>query len=212
MKLISENWAKTRSNRLPGSRIEACRKQATLFMSLGIKCYSQWFAGERNQVSDAPSRDDDSRSNGELTSVIKSFCPSQVPSHFEILQLPKEIILWLTALLLKLPVSEQLSEVHTRSKIGCGDGGKNTHVQLESRKISSSKTFPEITDTSSSVRLPWLSGNQVFQEHLMNDWLQAQSKIPCSIYVQPFEKMGTQTHPLTTMGCLHSFYRENLGR
>jgi len=77
-------------------------------MSLGIKCYSQWFTGERNQVSDALSRDDD-RSNEELTSVIKSFCPLQVPSHFEILQLPKEIISWLTALLLKLPVSTQLN-------------------------------------------------------------------------------------------------------
>ena len=146
-------------------------------MSLGIKCYSQWFAGERNQVSDALFRDDD-RSNEELTSVIKSFCPSQVPSHFEILQLPKEIILWLTALLLKLPVSMQLSKVHTRSKIGHGGGGKNTPIQLESKKISSSKTSPEITDTSSSVHLPWLSGRQDFQEHLMNDWLQAQSKIP----------------------------------
>ncbi len=99
-------------------------------MSLGIKCYSQWFAGERNQVSDALSHDDD-RSNKELTNMIKSFCPSQVPSHFEILQLPKEIILWLTALLLKLPVSMQLSKVHMRSKIGRGDGGKNTSVQLE---------------------------------------------------------------------------------
>jgi len=99
------------------ARIKACRKQATLFMSLGIKCYSQWFAGERNQVSDALSHDDD-RSNEELTSVIKSFCPSQVPSHFEILSLPKEIILWLTALLLKLPVITQLSEVHTRARSG----------------------------------------------------------------------------------------------
>ena len=89
------------------ARIKACQKQATLFMSLGIKCYSQWFAGERNQVSDTFSRDDNS-SNEELTSVIKSFCPSQVLSYFEILLLPKEIILRLTALLLKLPMSMQL--------------------------------------------------------------------------------------------------------
>jgi hypothetical protein len=105
-------------------------------MSLGIKCYSQWFAGERNQVSDALSCDDN-RSNEGLTSMIKSVCSSQVPSQFDILQLPKEIILWLTALL-----------VQTRSKIGRGDGGKNTPVQLESKKISSSKTSPENTDTA----------------------------------------------------------------
>jgi hypothetical protein len=133
-------------------------------------------------------------------------------TDFEILQLPKAIILWLTALLLKLPVSAQLSEVHTKSKNGRGDGGKNTPVQLESKKISSSKTSPENTDTSSSVCLPWLSGKQDFQEHLMNNWLQAQSKIPCSMYTRPFEKMGFQTHPSTTTGCLHLFYSKNLGR
>jgi hypothetical protein len=31
------------------------------------------------------------------------------------------------------------------------------------------------------------------------------------MYAQPFEKMGTQTHPSTTTDCLHSFYSENLG-
>ena len=109
-------------------------------MSIGIKCYSQWFEGKRNQVSDALSCDDD-RSIEELTNMIKSFCISQVPSHFEILQLPKEITSWLTALLFKSPVSAQLSEVHTRSKIRHGASGKNTSSQSESRKISSSKFF-----------------------------------------------------------------------
>ena len=161
-------------------------------------------------MSDALSCDNN-RSDEELTSTIKSFCPSQVPSHFKILQLPNEIISWLTALLLKLPMSVQLSKVHMRSKIRHGGGGKNTPIQLESKMISSSKTSPENTDTSSLAHLPWLSGNRGFQEHLINDWLQAQSKIPCSIYVQPFEKMGTQTHPSTMTGCLHSFYSEKLG-
>jgi hypothetical protein len=160
-------------------------------------------------VSDALTRDDD-RSNEELTSVIKSFCPSQAPSHFKILQLLKEIILWLTALLLKLPVSAQLSKVHTRSKIGRGASGKNTSFQLESKTISSSKISPENTDTSSSAHLPWLSGKQGFQEHLMNDLLQAQSRIPRSMYARPFKKMGTKTHPSTTTGSLHSFYSKNL--
>ena len=56
----AEGWLKKSNFRELGespiqasARIEACQKQATLFMSLGIKCYSRWFAGERNQVSDA---------------------------------------------------------------------------------------------------------------------------------------------------------------
>jgi len=60
------------------ARIEACPKQAALFMSLGIKCYSQWLTGERNQVLDALSCDDD-RSDEELTSVIKSFAHYRFP-------------------------------------------------------------------------------------------------------------------------------------
>jgi hypothetical protein len=31
-------------------RIEAAQKQASLFMSLGLKSYSQWFKGEANEV------------------------------------------------------------------------------------------------------------------------------------------------------------------
>jgi hypothetical protein len=61
------------------------------------------------------------------------------------------------------------------------------------------------------AHLLWLSGKQDFQEHLMNDWLQAQLTIPCSMYVQPFEKVGTQTLLMMTTGSLHSFYNENLG-
>jgi hypothetical protein len=131
--LKKSNFSKLGEPIQASARIEACRMQATLFMSLGIKCYSQWFPGERNQVSDALSHDDD-RSGKELTSVIKSFCPLQVPSHFEILQLPNEIISWLTVLLLKLPVSVQLSKVHTRSKIGRGGVGMNTPLNRNQRR------------------------------------------------------------------------------
>ncbi len=98
-----------------------------------------------------------------------------------------------------------------RSKIGHGGRGKNIPIQSESKMISSSKSSPENTDTSSSVRLPWLPGKQGFQEHLVNDWLQAKSKIQYSMYVQPFKKTDTQTHPSMTTGCLHSFFNENVG-
>ena len=106
-------------------RIKAARVQATLFMLLGLKSYSQWFEGKKNEISDALPRDKD-RNNEELTLIIKLSFPTWVPSHFEIQQPPNEIILWLTVLLLKLPVKEQLREVHMRSKLGCGVAGRNT--------------------------------------------------------------------------------------
>jgi hypothetical protein len=137
-------------------RIEAAWKFATLMMEFGIKSYSQWFKGIVNEVADALSRDDD-RSDKELTHVVNTFCPSQVPSHFEIRQLPSEIISWLTALLLKLPANEQYKDAHTRSKIGRGNDGESTWDQSGSRTMTSSTTSPENIDTHSSEHLPRLS-------------------------------------------------------
>ncbi len=129
---------------------------------LGIKCYSQWFEGERNQVSDALSPDED-RSNEELTNTIKSCCTSQVATHVKILQLPKEITSWLTVLLLKLPVSAQLSKVHTRSKIGRGADGKKTSNQLESRTISSLKKIQRTQTHHHRLVCHGYQGSKVFR-------------------------------------------------
>jgi hypothetical protein len=162
-------------------RIEAARMQATLFLERGLKSYSQWFERERNEVSDALSCDND-RTDEELTLTIKTCCPSQVPSHFEICMLTNEIISCLTALLQRLPVSKRLIEVHTRSKFGRGSGGKCTPSPSESKMTTTSSFSLERTDTSSLEHLPWLSGTRGFQNHLMNDWLWAQSEIPSSMF------------------------------
>jgi hypothetical protein len=70
-------------------RIEAARMQATLFLKRGLKSYSQWFKGERNEVSDALSRDND-RTENKFTLSLKTCCPSQFPSHFKIRPLPNK--------------------------------------------------------------------------------------------------------------------------
>ena len=71
--LKKSNFSKLGKSPIQASvRIKAAWKQATLFLSLGIKCYSQWFEVERNQVSDALSHDND-KSNKELANAIKSF-------------------------------------------------------------------------------------------------------------------------------------------
>ena len=76
-----------------------------LLLENGIKNYSQWFKGSLNDVSDALSRDDD-RSDEELTNILYSCVPEQMPEHFEIVQLPSEIASWLTSLLQRLPVKK----------------------------------------------------------------------------------------------------------
>jgi hypothetical protein len=104
-------------------------------MSMVLKSYSQWFKGECNEVVDALSRDND-RNDGELTNIFCTFCKSQIPNHFKILPLPKEITSWLTALLLKLPVNPQYNEEHTRSKLGHGKDEGNITSSLETTTSS----------------------------------------------------------------------------
>jgi hypothetical protein len=68
--LKKSNFSKLWESKTQSSvRIEAARMQATLFMSLGIKNYSQWFKGESSKDSDALSRDNN-RDNKELTNIF----------------------------------------------------------------------------------------------------------------------------------------------
>ncbi len=99
--------------------IGTAQHHATLFLKAGIKEYSQWLPGKENNVANALSCDFN-RSPCELTKILCKTCPSQLPKHFQIAQLPNEISSWLTALLLKLPVREQLREAHTRTTFGRG--------------------------------------------------------------------------------------------
>jgi hypothetical protein len=84
--------------------LEVARLHALHYLSHEIREYSQWFCGANNQVANALYRDND-QTDKELTKILCSHCPSQVPPHFEIVPLPSKIILWLTLLLQRLPQS-----------------------------------------------------------------------------------------------------------
>ena len=118
------------------AHIEMARHHATLFLKLGIKEYSQWFPGQKNNVANALLRDFDCSDN-KLTQILFKTCPSQLPQHFRIALLPNKISSWLTALLLKLPVKEQLQEAHTRTTLGHGTDLLSTLEPLVSGTTSS---------------------------------------------------------------------------
>ena len=186
-------------------RLEVARGHARRLMENSIKDYSQWFQGKLNNVSDALSRDDD-RSDEELTSVLYSCVPSQMPDHFKIVPLPKEIVSWLTSLLLRLPVKEQLREKHTRTKLGRGVGGKSG-VNLSASSTTSSLITSQSTKESSSLELsPWLCVKDVFQDKLMINWLQEQSKVPSRMWHRPSGREEDQTPQKMKMGSLEDFY------
>ena len=143
----SEGWAKKTNFKEDGEepiqatvRLEVSRGDAQRMLDAGFKNYSQWFAGKFNDVSDALSRDDD-RTDDELTSILRSSVPLQVPNHFEIVPLPKEISSWLISLLQRLPVKEQLLEKHKRTKLGRGTGSDHGVIPSASSTTISS-TIP----------------------------------------------------------------------
>ena len=110
-------------------RIEIAQSHAMRLLKNGIKGYSQWFSGKENDVADALSRDDN-RSDEELIKILKLFILSQLPDCFKIVPLSNKTSLWLTSLLLKLPVKEQLQERHMRTKLGCGADSENSATIL----------------------------------------------------------------------------------
>ena len=143
-------------------RIETAHHHATLFLNAGIKEYSQWFPGRENNVADALSLDF-LLSNDNLILTLRSTCPSQLPQQFQTVLLPNKISSWLTSLLWKLPVKEQLREAHTRTKLDPGDISPSILTPSDSATICTSSPSHETNGTRSSEPLPWLSTKDDFQ-------------------------------------------------
>jgi hypothetical protein len=82
---------------------------------------------------------------------------------------------------------------------------------LESKTTATLKTSQMSNDIPSLEYLLWLSGKHGFQNHHMNDWLQAKTAVPSIMFLQPSKNMDTQTQPSMKTGNLHLFYSKNFG-
>ena len=74
--ITSEGWSKRTNFSELGEdpiqamiRIKVARKHAMNLLEAGVKDYSQWFPGAKNQVVDTLSWDDD-RTDNELTHIL----------------------------------------------------------------------------------------------------------------------------------------------
>jgi hypothetical protein len=90
-------------------------------LAIKSKCclYSQWFSGGDSVVSDALSRDF-RLSHTDLSSLISSSVPEQVPFGIQIQTLPDEISSWVTCLLQNQPFKMQWSKEPMQSKLALG--------------------------------------------------------------------------------------------
>ena len=92
-------------------KLVAARHLATLILQAKACLYSQWFAGDENDISDSLSRDIH-LSTPILTNLLKFSFPSQIPTNFRFVQLPCKIVSWVSSLLERLPVNPQRHVKH----------------------------------------------------------------------------------------------------
>ena len=188
-------------------RREVARDHAWHVLEAGVKDYSQWFPGDENDVADSLSRDFH-LSDAELTNLLTHIVPQQLPQDFTIVPLPNEIVSWLTSLLQKLPVKEQLHEAHTRSKLARGRGGPSTAPPLASTTSSLTDSH-EDSASSSWEPSPWLSATQGFRQTVMLPWLRRQSEVPSAMYLRPSGRTTDLTPPRTKTTSLDGFYHDS---
>jgi hypothetical protein len=162
-------------------KIQVAREHATRLMTHKIWEYSQWFPGRINNVVDALSQEKD-RLDQELTQILFTHVPLQVPNSFKIVPLPSKIVSWLTLLLQKLPVQQRYSKVHTMTMPGHGNDETSTETIQDSQGTSFSQTSQEANKHTYSAVLPWLSVKGYFCNHVMLPWLLEQSKVPSTTW------------------------------
>ncbi len=188
---------------------DAACHHACLFMDAKIKGYSQWFAGNLNNVADALSWDwhqDDK----ELTKILRLHFPQQMPMHFKISPLPNEINSWLILLLQCLPVNKWLREKHMTTNLAHGLDGKSSASQSDVE--TSSWTVSESKSKSSYLEhLPWLSG--VGDSLICNSThqLKVQSEVPYQLWCRSSGNWEDRIPLKMQITSLASFYCNSSG-
>jgi len=107
---------------------------------------------EENGVSDACSRDFH-LNDDELTHLILTFLPNQVPFGFKIFPLPIEISSWLICMLQNQPQKEQWNQEPIRSKLSLGQDFNNTSNTLKYSMTLSSTSLIDTKESKSSAHL-----------------------------------------------------------
>ena len=108
-------------------KLSLARNHALCLLTNNVKEYSQWFPGDKNDVANSLLSNfhiDDKN----LTHLLYSHVPSQMPDNFKISPLPQEIVSWIYSWLQKMPKKQQLQETQTSSRIRRGLDGKVSQI------------------------------------------------------------------------------------
>ena len=147
---------------------------------IGNSCslQSTWIPGPTNDVADSLSRDFH-LSDVELTNLLSSSIPLQLPEDFHISPLPQEITSKLISWIQSLPSPKELFHRPTRSKLATGNIGLSSLGQLtapmtlscSASQLGSSKSYVEPslqhTEVETSVEIKY---SQAQSERPLVQW------------------------------------------
>jgi hypothetical protein len=174
--------------------------------------YSQWFAGEGNWVADLLSRDLVS-SDHEITTIINSRFPSQVPPSFKVSPLPAKISSFLSYWVQLRTLPRGSPAKHTAKPTPPGGGGssslsKRTSSTPAAKATPTSAPWTDPKPTAPSVPSPIPSGCAITadpQKDMLN-WLRVHAVPPSTVWLRPSSQQTSPTPDSTLTEKLRSFY------
>ncbi len=164
--------------------------------------------GKRNNVADTLSQEWQ-RSNKNLTSILRSLFPNQMPDHFEMVPIPSKISCWLISLLQQLPMSKPLWEEHTTAKLKHGNARQHTASPSDVQTFSWINSH-KMSEFPCSVHLQWLSEKDNSCGIAMRCWLKEQSGVPSHMWCRPSGQRENRTPQKTMTENIASFYQDNI--
>ncbi len=189
-------------------QLTTARQLAITILEAESCLYSQWFPGAQNEVSDACSRDFHLTDN-ELTQLMLTSVPNQVPFGFKLFQLPSKITSWLICLLRNQPQKQLWNQQQIPSKLSLGTDTSNTSHQLPSQMTFSLKSSPNINESEYLA----LSHTQFMKtDSILKDLLSSSPghvEPPSIAWHRPSAWQIDPTQDLTRMENLLYFYTAN---
>ena len=180
------------------------RKLANIVLDSEAALYRQWFKGADNDVADSLSRDAYFLSNRSHELFLRKTAPSQVPKHFNIRPVPKEICLFITSTLQLLPVQQHRFKARKPSELAHSNTGLLSSLASELSKYTST-VLPSTSKILSCLPLPKPCEGQLSLQQIEMNWWRERSTPPSHLWHRPSGQSTGQTRDWTLMeGCASS--------
>jgi hypothetical protein len=189
--------------------LQVSRWLSTLLLQRDLCTYSQWIPGEENIVADSLSRDHH-LSDNQLTHLLQTLAPHQLPPNFQLFPLPAELSSKLTSWLQQGRVPKGYSLTPKQSTLARSGFGSNFSRQSSSTVTTPSLTASNPPNASESLEpSPTQCAKPTSLATETLRWHRRQSEIPSLLYRRPLPPTTDRTHSSLFTEKLTAFYNYN---